>query len=57
MVNNHLNEFLKDQKRGERKYLAGAKDNRKSATSNPEYNNNNDTDKSVGASGRIFGKD
>lgn len=52
MANNNTERFLKAQRKGKTGYLAGARDNRTGANSNPEYNNNNDTDISVGATGR-----
>ncbi|WP_174734168.1 hypothetical protein [Mesobacillus harenae] len=52
MVRENHPEFQENQRRLKYKYLGGAKDNRKEATADPEYNTNENTDKSVGATGR-----
>jgi hypothetical protein len=52
MVNPNTDKFLKDQRDLKHQYLEGARDNRKRMTSDPAYNNKNDTDISVGATGR-----
>lgn len=52
MTNDNREKFLHDQRDLHNQYLGGARDNRKSANSDPEYNNKNDTDISVGAVGR-----
>ncbi|GLB58156.1 hypothetical protein [Cytobacillus sp. NCCP-133] len=53
-MNENLGEFLKNQKMGDRTYLDGTQDNKKPPTSDPDYNNRNDTDISPGAEGRKF---
>lgn len=52
MVNPNRKKFLKEQRDLKHQYLEGARDNHTSATSDPNYNNKNDTDISVGATGR-----
>ncbi|MEQ2526140.1 hypothetical protein WMO40_05450 [Bacillaceae bacterium CLA-AA-H227] len=52
MVNPNQDKFLKEQRDLKQQYLGGARDNRTERTSDPEYNNKNDTDISVGATGR-----
>ncbi len=50
MVNINTNEFLKHQRKTS--YLDNTKNNPSKQTSDPEYNNKNNTDMSVGATGR-----
>lgn len=57
MVNPNREKFLKEQKDLKGQYLAGARSNRTEMTSDPTYNNNNDTDISVGATGREISKE
>lgn len=52
VVNPNQDKFLKEQRDLKQQYLGGARDNRTERTSDPEYNNKNDTDISVGATGR-----
>lgn len=54
MVNPNREKFLKAQKDFKDEYLEGARDNRTKMTSDPAYNNKNDTDISVGATGREY---
>ncbi|KAF0818431.1 hypothetical protein KIS4809_2831 [Bacillus sp. ZZV12-4809] len=53
-MNENLDEFLKNQKKGDRAYLGGTRDNRTAPASDPDYNNLNDTDISPGAEGRKY---
>ncbi|WP_026584304.1 hypothetical protein [Bacillus sp. J33] len=53
-MNENLGEFLKNQKKGDRAYLGGTRDNNTAPTSDPDYNNRNDTDISPGAEGRKY---
>ncbi|TKC19866.1 hypothetical protein [Robertmurraya kyonggiensis] len=52
VVNPNRDKFLKEQRDLKQQYLGGARDNRTEMKSDPEYNNKNDTDISVGATGR-----
>ncbi len=54
IMNENLGEFLKNQKKGDRAYLGGTRDNNTAPTSDPDYNNRNDTDISPGAEGRKY---
>lgn len=57
MVNENTEEFLKHQRNLKHQYLSGARDNAKEMTLDPDYNNPNDTDISVGATGREITRD
>lgn len=50
MVNENFDRFNKSQKKHQGEYLGG--DNRKPGLNDAEYNNQSNTDKSVGATGR-----
>jgi hypothetical protein len=50
MVNENFNKFRKEQEKHQSAYLGGA--NRQRGKNDPEYNNQEITDKSVGATGR-----
>lgn len=52
MVNPNREKFLKEQRDLKNEYLEGARTNKTEMTSDPAYNNKNDTDISVGATGR-----
>lgn len=52
MVNPNREKFLKEQRDLKNEYLEGARANKTEMTSDPAYNNKNDTDISVGATGR-----
>lgn len=55
MVNEDFNKFRKEQQEHQSAYLGGA--NRQPGKNDPDYNNQEITDKSVGATGRsINGK-
>ncbi|MEH7112447.1 hypothetical protein V7124_08690 [Neobacillus niacini] len=55
MVNTNFKRFKKEQQKHKSTYLGG--DNQPYGVNDPEYNNQDNTDKSVGASGRnINGK-
>ncbi|MED3563042.1 MULTISPECIES: hypothetical protein [Bacillus] len=51
MVNENWNEFNKIQQKHQASYL-GSEKRRKPGLNDPEYNNQDNTDKSVGATGR-----
>lgn len=57
VVNPNRDKFLKEQRDLKQQYLGGARDNQTERTSDPEYNNKNDTDISVGATGREVDED
>jgi hypothetical protein len=57
MVNPNTKKFLKEQRDLKHEYLEGARPNNTEMTSDPAYNNKNDTDISVGATGRNINKD
>jgi hypothetical protein len=50
MVNENFNKFKKEQQEHQSVYLGGA--NQQRGKNDPEYNNQDNTDKSVGATGR-----
>jgi hypothetical protein len=50
MVNENFNKFRKEQQEHQSVYLGGA--NQQRGKNDPEYNNQENTDKSVGATGR-----
>ena len=50
MVNENFNKFKKEQQNHQSAYLGGA--NQQRSKNNSEYNNQDNTDKSVGATGR-----
>jgi hypothetical protein len=50
MVNENFNKFRREQQEHQSVYLGGAKKQR--GKNDPEYNNQDNTDKSVGATGR-----
>lgn len=50
MVNENFNKFRKEQQEHQSVYLGGA--NQQRGKNDPEYNNQDNTDKSVGATGR-----
>jgi hypothetical protein len=50
MVNENFNKFKKEQQNHQSAYLGGA--NQQRSKNNSEYNNQDNTDKSAGASGR-----
>ncbi|MEH7010319.1 hypothetical protein V7087_05785 [Neobacillus niacini] len=50
MVNEDFNKFKKEQQNHQGVYLGGA--NQQHGMNDPEYNNQDNTDKSVGATGR-----
>jgi len=50
MVNENFNKFRKEQQEHQSVYLGGA--NRQRGKNDPEYNNQEITDKTVGATGR-----
>lgn len=50
MVNENFNKFRKEQQEHQSVYLGGA--NRQRGKNDPEYNNQENSDKSVGATGR-----
>lgn len=52
MVNENHEEFFNHQRKST--YLDNTRNNAKHATTDPEYNNKNNTDISVGATGRII---
>ncbi|MCM3691565.1 hypothetical protein [Neobacillus niacini] len=50
MVNENFNKFKKEQEHHQGVYLGGA--NQQRGKNDPEYNNQDNTEKSVGATGR-----